>query len=70
MENECKVVEMSIGEFAAVPLLSMCFGCKKKELQVVADKLANGERVESVVCKHKDECFLRAMYECGEGGVE
>ncbi len=70
MENERKAIEMWIGEFAAVPLLRMCFGCKNRELQVVADKFANGERVESVVCKRKDECFFKAMYELGEGGVE
>jgi hypothetical protein len=70
MENGCKAVEKSIGEFVVIPMLGLCSGCKKKELQVVADKLANGERVETVVCKHKDECFLSAVYELGEGGVE
>lgn len=62
--------EEMIGEFVTGAALNMCAICDKREYEVVTEKICSGVHFERIVCKHREECRRRAMYELGEGGVK
>ena len=68
--GELVAKEEFIGEFSAVALVGLCRGCDRRELDIEKVKACGGCYVEAVVCKHREECRARAMYELGEGGLK